>query len=616
MSDIESRLLNNTGIMNHNIILFYQDKQTDNDKNISKLFTFYGIKYLSINIQNTDYLIDLLDIGLLNEPSCLILSSKTLESIIIQFKSINKSFRRIITRHCITILVYDLIINNEIISFFSTVSDGAIRTICSLNKTHTNQIKVGFDKICDTFSGILIDNENDDIDAGIIYNKNCEKITNYLSVTSASIFLKYQIHNFKLFILSCKKIMDIDVQCYKNLDVKKHFSLLIPMIMFLNEAFEGIIWKCKKKQACLIIDDPLLCKNYGNFNYIKMLNLMDKRNFFTNIAFIPWNYKRVDKIASKIITDRSDRYSLSIHGCDHTSKEFNSKSYEELNTKILISKSRMLELYSKKSIPFEKVMIFPQGAFSKEAMRILKSHNFMGVVNSTFIPVDKMTSIIKLSELLKPAVMTFEGMPLYVRRYSSDGLANFALDLFLGKPCLIVEHQEYFKNGYKKLSDFIAKINSTFKDLKWCGLEEIIKKTYLENNVSEKIINVRVFSNNFVIKNKNEYETEYHVSKDNLNSGDVKALLIDGKEQRNNHRNDLLKIKLRLKPKQSVTVCIKYHNKYKELAPYTFNSKYMINTALRRYLSEFRDRIVSKNDISLYLYNKIRIIASLYLDYI
>ena len=48
----------------------------------------------------------------------------------------------------------------------------------------------------------------------------------------------------------------------------------------------------RKTLACLIIDDPLLRPQYGCLNYKKLLEAMKAHNFFTEIAFIPWNYKR------------------------------------------------------------------------------------------------------------------------------------------------------------------------------------------------------------------------------------------------------------------------------------------------------------------------------------
>jgi hypothetical protein len=67
--------------------------------------------------------------------------------------------------------------------------------------------------------------------------------------------------------------------------------------------------------ANIIIDDPLLRENYGYLNYRKLLDLMDKHNFFSTIAFIPWNYKRTDKKIAALFKERPDRFSLCVHGC-------------------------------------------------------------------------------------------------------------------------------------------------------------------------------------------------------------------------------------------------------------------------------------------------------------
>jgi len=42
--------------------------------------------------------------------------------------------------------------------------------------------------------------------------------------------------------------------------------------------------------ACLVIDDPLLKPRYGRLDYKNLLEEMKEHSFFTEIAFIPWNY--------------------------------------------------------------------------------------------------------------------------------------------------------------------------------------------------------------------------------------------------------------------------------------------------------------------------------------
>ena len=59
----------------------------------------------------------------------------------------------------------------------------------------------------------------------------------------------------------------------------------------------------------IIIDDPFLKASYGFLDFCKLLDLMDKHNFHTTIAFIPWNYRRTNKKTAKLFLDRPDRFS-------------------------------------------------------------------------------------------------------------------------------------------------------------------------------------------------------------------------------------------------------------------------------------------------------------------
>jgi len=88
------------------------------------------------------------------------------------------------------------------------------------------------------------------------------------------------------------------------------------------------------------------------------------------------------------------------------------------------------------------VMVFPQGKFSSVSLGILKSHNYLAAVNSTSMPYDLPDSHgLTLADLLAPAVSRYGDFPLFMRRYPGN-LADFAFDLFLGKPALLVEHHD------------------------------------------------------------------------------------------------------------------------------------------------------------------------------
>ena len=74
--------------------------------------------------------------------------------------------------------------------------------------------------------------------------------------------------------------------------------------------------------ANLTIDDPWLTEPYGHLGYRALLEEMEKHNFHTTLAFIPWNYDRSEEDVVKLVRAHPERYSISIHGDNHTHREF------------------------------------------------------------------------------------------------------------------------------------------------------------------------------------------------------------------------------------------------------------------------------------------------------
>src|SRR6185436_17611319 len=104
-------------------------------------------------------------------------------------------------------------------------------------------------------------------------------------------------------------------------------------------------------------------------------------------------------------------------------------------------------------VPFDEVMVFPQGIFSTAAMAALRASGYLAAVNSTPEPIDT-EGTLQLRDVIDVAVTRFSGFPLFTRRYPSQ-LAELAFDLFLGKPAFIVEHAGYFRDGYESLIEML-----------------------------------------------------------------------------------------------------------------------------------------------------------------
>ena len=222
-------------------------------------------------------------------------------------------------------------------------------------------------------------------------------------------------------------------------------------------------------RASIIIDDPLLRENYGFLNYRKLLSLMDKHNFVTTIAFIPWNYNRTDERIAALFKQRPDKFSLCVHGCDHTNGEFGKSDPNYLDNKVKLATARMIEHEKRTGIPFDRVMVFPQGIFSNEALEALKRSNFLAAVNTDALPVSgRITS----------------SFPFFLR-YKPEDLPDC-----VPGPTFIVLHHDYFKNGYERLTDFVDKLNAQSKNIKWGSLGNIIRDYVSTNEASNDPMHV------------------------------------------------------------------------------------------------------------------------------
>ena len=223
------------------------------------------------------------------------------------------------------------------------------------------------------------------------------------------------------------------------------------------------------RHASIIIDDPLLRENYGFLNYQKLLDLMDKHNFFTTIAFIPFNFDRTDKGIASLFRERSDRFSLCVHGCDHIKGEFGRTDIDYLNKQVKLATARMIEHEKRTGIPFDRIMVFPQGKFSNEALEVLKKNNYWAAVNTEALPVDGRIS---------------STLPFFLR-WKPEDVTDCVSD-----PILIVLHHDYFKNGYERLTDFVDKLNTQFKNIKWDSLGNIVRSFVSVNEVDHRPPNI------------------------------------------------------------------------------------------------------------------------------
>ena len=225
----------------------------------------------------------------------------------------------------------------------------------------------------------------------------------------------------------------------------------------------------KETLACLIIDDPLLRPKYGCLDYEKLLEEMKVHNFFTEIAFIPWNYKRSDAKTVRLFADNADHYAICVHGCNHIDNEFGGGNYQELSYLATTALWRMQYHKRLTGLPYDPVIVFPQGRFSSVAMQALKDHGYFAAFNSTIRATDSEDP--PAIECQRPFTPIYHDFPLFLRRYPKHR-SYFVQDITVGRAIIIVEHHGAFRNGYKAITDLVDLVNSLGR-IKWTSLLSI-----------------------------------------------------------------------------------------------------------------------------------------------
>jgi hypothetical protein len=444
------------------------------------------------------------------------------------------------------------------------------------------------------FSGLSfgpIQNRTDFGFVGLSFPGNLRPL---ISIAGRPFWVALEKDGCSVFLLACKEIANIDEKITGDFDVRKYFSRLLPAAMFLKWVFKGRCWHGEHRFANFIIDDPLLQQSYGYLKYEDLLGTMDENNFATTIAFIPWNYNRTHKKIAQIFRDRSDRLSLCIHGCDHTRAEFGTSDVPALNTKVRLALNRMDFHRCRAGLEHAKIMVFPQGEFSREALMVLQSNNFLAAVNSSTSPTNSaITDELTLGDFLRPAVTKFGGVPLYQRRYPGP-LERFAFDLFFDRPMLAVEHHPYLKDGGRRLTSFIAALNSLGR-LEWKGLREIVENTCLQREISSRVITRKLYSNAHVIQNQCDADRTFLISKSHLNEVPVDTVFVNRRPADFELTDGSIRFPVEIPARASASVNIFYRNALPCAKP-QHELRIATKVWARRVLSEFRDNVLWKSD--------------------
>jgi hypothetical protein len=262
---------------------------------------------------------------------------------------------------------------------------------------------------------------------------------------------------------------------------------------------------------------------------------------------------------------------------------------------IASSLDRMRSLNIRTGVRYDKVMVFPQGRFSRTAMEALRQSDFLAGVNTEL--VDHRTQRgVRAGELLRPAITSYGGFPLFLRRKLDEPIANFALDLLLGKPCLVVTHHDDFREGMQPFVSLVDSLKALDRALQWTNLETIIARTYATRPSTASALDVRLFASSTAL-GLHDAESEVSFSKAEPLADKDFEILLAGQSVKAHREDDDLVFRGAVAAAQPTTVDVRVSPR--EPVPLTIHPlRYRGKVAARRHLSEFRDNYVARSSLA------------------
>ncbi|HTE90834.1 MAG TPA: hypothetical protein VK639_17880 [Terriglobales bacterium] len=452
---------------------------------------------------------------------------------------------------------------------------------------------------CAVMAGVRVTASAADVQASLILNRSNRNGRNIIAADEGATFLTVEYENVAVFLSSSKSVIDIDSKLTsENFDIREHFLTAVPVVLYIKWAFAGVCWNSPEANASLVIDDPLLKPDYGCVNFKELLALMERYHFATNIAFIPWNWRRSNPDVARLFRQRPEHYSLSIHGSDHVAAEFGSRNRGRLYWKTKRAVDRMSDHETSTGISHEKVMVFPQGIFSEAAMDVLKRSNFTAAVNTDVLSVDPRSPAIRISDVWDVALMRYGSFPIFTRRSPEQKIANFAFDILLGKPCIIGSHHDFCRDRYKHLLDLVNGLNALARPLSWRSLGEVVRRSFRQRESSLGVLEIEMYATELRLENYSRQRQRYLIRRREPEPLDIKDVRADFRELTWSFSDGWVRFELELEGGQQATIRIQFRDMIagsdgKE------NFSYRVKARLRRYLSEVRDNYIVKTKLRL-----------------
>jgi hypothetical protein len=575
------------------VVVPYIGELRDLDARMVRLAEFLGVTCEALALANVAEHAEFLEKTVPDQCSCFVVNPQVMKEWV-GLDGIPASLVTFLLSRFPHLLVHGLRVDTFDTEMVAALSRGRLKSVDAIDGERPVYVIARDSKhVCEAFSGLSFGPVNSVNDHVFCTSGSEPAVQQLISIGGRPFMAAVKLERAEILFVASEDVTDLDAEV-GDAPLAEYFSRLVPHAMALRYATADECWRPCKGHASIIIDDPLLRKSYGFLNFEFLLRLADQHNFHTTIAFIPHNFRRNSSRITRMFQENAARLSICFHGNDHTEAEFASTDLALLNTLLLVAEDRMNLHYQKTGLPCDRVMVFPQGNFSIEAMKVLKAHNFYAAVNTVPHPAEQRVRL-TIGELAQPAVLRYGGFPLFVRKPIRQTQSHdIAFNLFFGRPVLIVEHHEIFQRP-ESLVEIAARINSVASEVHWSNLSTVVGNSVLTRRASDGTHHVRAYSGTVRISNDSGSIRRCSVEwRDSCDGDSIEQVLVDGTPCCGFEIDDGgLRLVVELAPGSSQIFSLVHRNVHAHVTD--LGLRWNAQAFLRRRLSEVRDNYLVKN---------------------
>lgn len=575
------------------LVVPYIGELRDLDARMVRLAEFLGIPCETLALANVAEHAKFLEKTVPNHGSCLVVNPQVMREWV-GIDRIPADVVAFLLSRFPHLLVHGLRADAFDTALVAALSRGRLESVATIERERpVYVIAKDSTHVCEAFSGLSFGPVNPVNDHVFCTSRADPAVQKLISIGGRPFMAAVKLEETEVLFVASEDIADVKAQV-GDAPLAEYFSRLVPHAMALRYVAGDECWRPCKAHSSIVIDDLLLRKRYGFLNFDFLLRLADRHNFHTTVAFIPHNFRRTSAGIARMFQKNAARLSICFHGNDHTKAEFASTNLPFLNTLLQVAEDRMTLHHQMTGVPCDRVMVFPQGHFSIEAMKVLKSHSFYAAVNTVPHPAEEPVRL-TIGELAQPAVLRYGGFPLFIRKPISQTKSHdIAFNLFFGRPVLIGEHHQIFQRP-ETLIEIVARINSVASEVRWSNLATVVSNSILTRRAPDGTHHIRAYSGTVRISNDSGSIKRYLIEwGGSCDGSSVEQVLMDGTPYCGFEIDDAgLRLAVELAPGSSQTYSLVHRNVHATVT--NLGLRWNAQAFLRRRLSEVRDNYLSKN---------------------